>query len=565
MKCRTAPALLVLIFFCSNLLTAQQPSPDADAGTISATTELVLVPAQVKGHDGKPLLGLKQEDFILRSDGKPQPIRVFEETLRPASATRVTHSPAATADLIYNVPDGGMPDQILIIALDLVNTAFLDQTRAKRELLKYLAEQVPNQHFALVAITKDGLVQIHNFSSDPATLVQALQRIQTSTEKDVIEEPLLDSITATSQFATPCRPVDEYQSMLAAFNESQIYGAFAQKMAVRATLTSLMQIAQAYAGVPGRKSVIWLTGGMPTLIYDAFAGGVKGNSVLNADPELLTDYQRAFAALNNANIAIYGVDLKGLKLDRSYQATGVNQAIATRATAATIYGPGKMIQPSDYNDDAIKVVSSATGGKSCTANAGVKDCIDQAVADSSSYYMLGFYVPEQERKAGWHKLEVKLASERGSVRSRTSYYLAPSTAPSEKEVNRTLRDAVNARIGYTGLAFAVQREAANSKTPAPPGMRIFVPARSVLLTPGHPQLSYDIVSVPLTEKGEPAADLRVVHLNLTEEQTRSALSKGWSYLDQPDGAATRPVKYVLRDNGTGRIGSVVVLQPKAGG
>lgn len=49
------------------------------------STELVLVPAQVKGHDGKPLLGLKQEDFVLRSDGKPQPIRVFEQTVRDAA------------------------------------------------------------------------------------------------------------------------------------------------------------------------------------------------------------------------------------------------------------------------------------------------------------------------------------------------------------------------------------------------------------------------------------------------------------------------------------------------
>src|SRR5271167_2235152 len=90
MKFRSAPALVVLTlffsaFFSAAALNAQQPA--SDSGTISATTELVLVPAQVKGHDGKPLLGLKQEDFVLRSDGKPQPIRVFEETTRtPASA-----------------------------------------------------------------------------------------------------------------------------------------------------------------------------------------------------------------------------------------------------------------------------------------------------------------------------------------------------------------------------------------------------------------------------------------------------------------------------------------------
>ncbi len=564
MNFRTASVLAIVSLVLSPVFVIAQ-QPESGSETLSSTTELVLVPAQVKGHDGKPLLGLKQEDFVLRSDGNPQPIRVFEETMQSAANTVTSKpepSPRSTGK-ISNVPDNGMPDQILIIALDLVNTAYLDQTRAKQQLLKYLQEQSPNRHFALVAITKDGLAQIHNFSSDPAVLVEALQRVQGSTGKDVVEEQMLSSITVASQFGTLCHPVDEYQTMMAAFNETQIYGAYAQKIMVRATLTALMQIAQAYAGVPGRKSVIWLTDGMPILLYNALAGGIKGNSALNGDPELIDDYEQAFTALNNANIAIYGVDVKGIKTNRTYQGTGMSQAMhnpiyQTRAAA-------NVVSPTSYNDDAIKVLSSATGGKSCTANAGLEDCVDEAIADSSSYYILGFYVPQQERKAGWHKLEVKLVNERGAVRSRSSYYLAPTTAPSEREINRALRDAASAKIGYTGIAFAVQPQAGDAATSAP-SMRIMVPARSVLLSVGHPQLSYDIVSVPLTAKGEPASDLRVVHLNLTEEQTQSALSQGWSFTDQPQGAGSKAVKYILRDNGTGRIGSVIVpLQQKAGG
>jgi VWFA-related protein len=570
--------VVLLALFLSPAFSAQQSDSQGET-TVSTTTELVLVPAQVKGKDGKPLLGLKAEDFVVRSDGKPQPIRVFEETAQNASAPqRITNSPPATADTIFNVPDGGMPDRILIIALDLVNTPAADQARARRDLLKYLTEQqATHQHFALVTITRNGLSQIHNFSSDPAVLVEALKKIEANPTKDAADVESLASIINAETFATSATAVDVYQSMLTSYNQAQIYGAFAQKEAARATLTAMKQIAQAYAGVPGRKAVIWLTDGMPTLIYNSLAGGVRGVSnqvgttgagaggggTLNADTELLDDYDSAFRALNNANIAIYGVDLKGIHQNRDFEGNGVNQQIATKVTATTLYG-GKMIQPGDYQDDAIKVVSHATGGKSCTANAGLKDCMDQAVADSSSYYMLGFYVPQQDRKAGWHKLEVKLNSEKGSVRSRNSYYLAPTAAPTDKEINRTLWDAANARIGYTGLAFAVQRVAADPAKSTPAGMRIFVPARSILMSPGHPQLSYDIVSVSLNSKGDPDGKLRVVKLNLTPEQTQSALNKGWSYVDQPDGGGKQPVKYILRDTGTGRIGSLVVL-PQQGG
>ncbi len=560
MKFRSSSALLILtVLFSGFSLRAQQAASDTE--TLSATTELVLVPVQVKGHDGKPLLGLKQEDFVLRSDGKPQPIRVFEQSVQtPATAANQPAAPVPP-NTVLNVPNQGMPDQILIIAIDLVNTAYLDQTRAKQQLMKYLSTQSRQQHFALVAITKDGLRPIHNFSSDPAVLLEALKRIESTSDKDIADQQtLLDATVSAAQFAGALSPTDEYTSMMSAFKNDQIYGAYAQKIAARATLTALMQIAQAYAGVPGRKSVIWITDGMPILVYNAVAGGAKGDSALNADSDLLEDYEQAWTALNNSNVAVYGINLKGIATNRTYQGSGMqatmhNPVYQTRANSG-------MVSPFSENDDAVKLVSDATGGKPCTANLDLKDCIDQAVADSASYYLLGFYVPQQERKPGRHKLEVKLNSERGTVRSRSSYYLASTTAPSEKEITRTLRDAANAKIGYTGIAFAVQTQAGD---PAKPAMKIIVPARSVLLSPGHPQLSYDIVSVPLNAKGDATADLRIVRLNLTEEQTQNALSKGWSFTDQPPADPTKAVKYVLRDNGTGRIGSLVVLPQKAGG
>jgi len=540
-----------------NLLQAQQKAQPPDAGTISATTELVLVPAQVRGHDGKPLLGLKAEDFVLRCDGKPQPIRIFEPPVPVSAQPALAAAKGSPPNMFSSVPSSGMPEQILILAFDLVNTKFLDQNRARQDLIKYLETIPPNQRFALVAITQNGLAQVHNVASDPAVLLEALKKLQGSTSKDVSLPAPPDAFNST-QFATRLDPIVEYWLVSSTFSQEQIYGAYAEKIAARATLTALMQIAQAYAGVPGRKSVIWMTGGMPLFVLDPSAGGLNGRSSLNADPELIPDYERAFAALNNANIAIYGVDVKGTRVNqrRPRQENGFyhNGAIGLGRNARISGIP--MISSDDPGDDAIKVLSAATGGKACTANGGLKDCIDEAVADSSNYYTLGFYVPQDNRKPGWHKLELKLVSANASVRARNAYYLASRLTPSDSEIGRTLRDTAYAKIGYTGVGFTVERKPANS--PSQPIMRILVPASSVLLSPGHPQLSYDIVTVPLTPSGEPASDLRVIHLNLNEQQTQMALTNGWSFSDPVQGAGSQAVKYILRDNGTGRIGSVVV-------
>ena len=559
MNLRIASAFLLLCLVFPLFVHAQQAAAESNAtSTVTTTTELVLVPVQVKGRDGKPLLGLKQDDFVLRSDKVVQPIRVFEEWQSASAPMNPTVPSAAGANpKYYSVPEGGMPQQLLIIAIDLVNTPFLEQGRAKQQLLKYLAEDMPSQPFALVAITKNGLMQIHSFSSDRASLVKAINRMQGSLSQGDAQEMAVD-VTGTN----------DYVSIEEAFRQNQIYGGFAQKTAARVTLTSLIQIAQAYAGVPGRKSVLWLTGGMPTLMIDALAGGAKGNSNLNADSELLDDYEAAFNALNTANIAVYGIDLKGLADDKTYRATGINQQLHQPAyNSRSIYGP-RSVPLTDTQDDGIKVLSAQTGGKSCTAMTELKSCLDQAIADSTSYYLLGFYIPQENRKAGWHKLEVKLNSEKGSVHSRSSYYLASRANPSPKEIAEMLRDAAGAKINYTGFAFSVERlpDAAPGATTAT--LRLRVPASSIVAPSGDQKtLSFVLGMVPLTVTGDPAANIRYTQLNMTPEQTENTLAHGWVISEpSPPLSSAAAVKYIIRDNGTGRIGSVTVpLHPPAKG
>jgi VWFA-related protein len=551
MKLRTAPALLLVFLLLSVIsLYAQQPSPaEQPATTLSTTTELVLVPVQVKGSDGKPLLNLKQQDFILKSDGKPQPISVFEESQAASPKPPSPQPPAKPNQQIYSsVPDGGMPPQLLIIAIDLVNTPFLEQGRAKQQLLKYLSEDLPTQPFALVAITKYGLRQIHSFSSDPAALAAALRRMETSTTKDEMQDVTLDTLGSGDQ-----------NQMQQAFNESQIYGAYAVKMAAEATLTGLEQIAQAYAGVPGRKSVIWLTGGLPMLLTNPISGGV-----MTIDTDLIDKFQDAFSALNTANIAIYSVNLNGLRTGPSnYERNnyGNNRGMAIGSSQninGTYRGMGQPL--ADDPTEGIKLLANKTGGKWCTAMTELKTCIDQAVQDSTSYYLLGFYVPQNDRKPGWHKVEVKLVSGRDSVRSRPNYYLAPQTEPTTKQIGLMIRDAANAKIGYTGLAFTVERlpdDAAGAPTAK---LRVHVPATSIVTPSGDQKtLVYDIAVVPLTATGDVVSNIRFTHLSFTAEQTENSLVHGWSVNEpSPPLASTAAVKYIIRDSGTGRIGSVVV-------
>lgn len=553
MKRRIAPVPLVVGLLLSLAsLSAQQPSaPEQPTTTLTTTTELVLVPVQVKGGDGKPILNLKQQDFILKSDGKVQPISVFEESQAAAPKPPSPQPPPNPTRLIYSsVPDGGMPQQLLIIAIDLVNTPFLEQGRAKQQLLKYLSEDLPTQPFAMVAITRYGLRQIHSFTSDPSALAAALRRMQVSTSKEEVQEVTLDTLAT-----------GDLNQLQQAFQDSEVYSAYATKIAAEATLAGLSQIAQAYAGVPGRKSVIWLTGGLPMLLTNPMTGGVTG-----VDTDLIDRFQDTFSALNTANIAVYSVNLNGLNTSQANYARGNsyggNNRGVTIGASQNINGSyrGMGAPMADDPTEGIKLLANKTGGKWCTAMTELKTCIDQAVQDSTSYYLLGFYVPQNDRKAGWHKVEVKLASGRDQVHSRPNYYLAPQTAPTTKQIGTQIRDAAAAKIGYTGFAFTVERLPDDAPGAATAKLRVRVAVSSVVTPPPDQKtLAYDIAVVPLTANGDVINNIKFTHLNFSPEQTENSLAHGWTVSEpSPPLATTAAVKYIIRDSASGRIGSVVV-------
>src|SRR5207245_173208 len=105
--------------------------------------------------------------------------------------------------------------------------------------------------------------------------------------------------------------------------------AFLNKLAATYTMQAIQQLANRYAGVPGRKSLLWLTGGFPFTLSEqlsdylagkpgaaeppgpaSFIGIAKaGRMALN---DILPLYQRVWKDLANAQMAIYPVDVRGL-------------------------------------------------------------------------------------------------------------------------------------------------------------------------------------------------------------------------------------------------------------
>jgi hypothetical protein len=99
------------------------------------------VPAVVTDKDGKPIIGLKKEDFRLQENGKDQLISSVDEIV--PVATPLTSPPVANkSNVVSNelAIANQAPHRLVIVALDMVNTPFLDQSRSRQQVIAFLSK-----------------------------------------------------------------------------------------------------------------------------------------------------------------------------------------------------------------------------------------------------------------------------------------------------------------------------------------------------------------------------------------------------------------------------------------
>ena len=132
-----------------------------------------------------------------------------------------------------------------------------------------------------------------------------------------------------------------------------------EAFAIRITLEAMQHLAQAYAAVPGRKALIWATGSFPFLMHDQTEMSYGGLS-----PDV---YQRTFQMLDDANIAAYPVDIRGLSPGSDdYDANRPRDMSRSIATRAQTLRASEMPNPESVRELSLSTLRSfadMTGGQ----------------------------------------------------------------------------------------------------------------------------------------------------------------------------------------------------------
>ena len=186
--------------------TGIQPQASATAGVanesdlhastvLKSRSEVALMPVVVKDKHGRYISGLTRDAFHVEENGKEQSIFSFEEVKADQDKVSIPQP----ADGAYsNLPfDTKHDERVIIIVLDLLNTTPLQRVDGQEQLIRFLSKDLRhNEPISLLCIAPKGVRLLRPFTSDTASLVQALREVKIGT---TWPGPFIEAVRETLQ------------------------------------------------------------------------------------------------------------------------------------------------------------------------------------------------------------------------------------------------------------------------------------------------------------------------------------------------------------------------------
>jgi VWFA-related protein len=430
---------LLLLGALGSEVLAQTTAPESRGNQppviLRTATRLVQINVIVHNHRGEPVEGLKKEKFTVLDQGIEQKIAAFSSI---SAAPRDAASVPTLPPNVFSNRGGAAaanPGSVTVILFDALNTAAQDQFYAREQVLKFLRQLQPQDHVAIYVLTTEILV-LNEFTQDATTLLQAIQKFGGySSPQQNAGSPVATTPETDARVSRLRRFLDASDYRLSDFDNVN---------RAELTTTAIEAIANHVARIPGRKSLIWVSASFPISI------GLDSESPLSPDRDVRVfsaEVERAARALNQANMAIYPVDARGLMADQHF--SGMNSSRFNPRSPTRNLG-------ADYgNIYTMNALADRTGGKASYNNNDIEGAVRRAIADGQYTYTLGFYPTHGKWDGKFHELKVRVNGKGLSVRHRKGYLALPDPPAGPQENQAALDAAIGSPVEWTNLDLQV--------------------------------------------------------------------------------------------------------------
>jgi VWFA-related protein len=397
------------------------------------TTRLVEVSVVAEDKKGNPIADLTREDFTVLDGGRAEKVAAFNLE-RGGEAPKTESLPPNTfTNQLEHIAGGA----VTAVLFDGLNTRISDQLYARKQILDFLAQVKPEDQVALYALGR-GVNVLQDFTNNIEQLREALKRYK-------------PELSAESQALGP--GVDAGEVQLGTWlNEVglDLIDYYAKDRALR-TIRTVVAIADHLERVPGRKNLVWVSGGFPLWI--------SRDSVVVGGQNFWPEIERAVRALNRSNLAIYPVDARGLLAPVDYS--------PERASAGQSTG-------SDSLSHTMQVLAERTGGKAYSNNNDLGRAFRQAEKDAQLSYRLAYSPTHGEWNGEFREIKIRVNRPGVRLRYRTGYFAMPDE-PADTAYRDTVLGAAKwnpidaSRLGLTVRAIPFGKTALDLEVYVEPG------------------------------------------------------------------------------------------------
>lgn len=515
------------------LFAQNAPAPnssDQPGFVIKANAELVLT--NVVARDSKTgalVRDLKQSDFTLYENGKPQQIATFDfqsvdmaTPLSEATVSGLASGSSGNKSVMIAKPEELRNHRLIVFFFDLTSMQPEDIDRcvdAARDFLRHKMQ--PADLVALVSLG-DTLKVDQDFTADK----DALDR-EVSQYNGTEGQGFAQGANANSN------QVEDASSYTADESEYNDLNTDRELFALRTIAKSLERLNQ-------KKSLLY------------FSGGISRDGIENQ-----ASLRSAINSAVRANLAVYSVDTRGLQavLPMGDASTGSLRGNAGFNGAALTNN----MNANFASQEVMTTLSADTGGKAFLDSNDFAPAFAQVQRDTSAYYAIGFHSTNPARDGKYRRLTIKVHRSGIKLEYRPGYYAPADFGHSGKEDReRELEDQLTSDLPATDMAVfldALYFRLDENRFYVP--VSLIVPGSQIPFVKGgdRDKATLDIVGEVIDEAKRPIGRAReTVKLNLDQaQQARQMNIQYTTSFNLPPGKYH--LKFVVRENQTGRMGS----------
>ncbi|MSO55489.1 MAG: VWA domain-containing protein [Acidobacteria bacterium] len=392
--------------------TPAPPAPAPATPTFRTDINFVRVDVIVTDKQGKPVHDLRQEDFEVTEDGKPQAIQTFKLVNVSGTAVAGSEPPREIRDVGDEQTEAAREDvRLFAIFLDDYHVRLENSMRSREPIARFVENQLQGADMAGIMYPLWSISDVlltRNRASVASAIRSFVGRKYDYTPRNLFEERYVHYVSTME----------------------------AERIRNQVTLSALKGLITRIGGLSDRRKAIILisegfTNSLPAQVQDPIAatpgsGGLSRPDPISPDPatqnrlesqefflqsDLYSDIRMVTELANRYNTTIYAIDPRGLapfEFDLSTQGSANVSLTKDRAML-------------ENTIETLRIMADDTDGRAIVNTNDLDRGLRQIVSDSSAYYLLGYTSTLSQPDGKFHKIGVRIKRPGVQVRARPGY------------------------------------------------------------------------------------------------------------------------------------------------